>query len=99
LLVIKTRETNNKTLKTPSFFFLEHVQIQVALRWIIAQGATPIVKSFNKERMKINLEVFDWELSEVDLKKIKQVSQCRGFKGERFITENGPYKTAEDLWD
>lgn len=49
--------------------------------------------------MKINLEVFDWELSEVDLEKIKQVSQCRGFKGERFVTENGPYKTTEDLFD
>ncbi|RHN52390.1 putative methylecgonone reductase [Medicago truncatula] len=72
---------------------------QVALRWLIEQGATPIVKSFNKERMKKNIELFDWELSEVDLEKIKQVSQCRGFKGERFITENGPYKTTEDLFD
>ncbi|XP_058722621.1 methylecgonone reductase-like [Vicia villosa] len=71
---------------------------QVALRWIIEQGSTPIVKSFNKERMKGNLEIFDWKLSEDDLENIKKIPQYRAFKGERFITKNGPYKTAEDLW-
>ncbi|WJX67071.1 3''-deamino-3''-oxonicotianamine reductase [Trifolium repens] len=72
---------------------------QVALRWLIEQGSTPIVKSFNKERMKANLEIFNWKLSEVDLEKIKMIPQYRAFKGERFISKNGPYKTAEDLWD
>ncbi|CAL5184851.1 unnamed protein product [Lathyrus oleraceus] len=71
---------------------------QVALRWVIEQGSTPIVKSFNKERMKGNLEIFDWKLSKYDLEKIKKIPQYRAFKGERFISENGPYKTAEDLW-
>ncbi|CAJ2667263.1 unnamed protein product [Trifolium pratense] len=72
---------------------------QIALRWLIEQGSTPIVKSFNKERMKANLEIFDWKLNEIDLEKIKQIAQYRAFKGERFISENGPYKTAEELWD
>ncbi|GAU40889.1 hypothetical protein TSUD_296940 [Trifolium subterraneum] len=72
---------------------------QVALRWLIEHGSTPIVKSFNKERMKSNLEIFDWKLNEIDLEKIKQIPQYRAFKGERFILENGPYKTTEDLWD
>jgi diketogulonate reductase-like aldo/keto reductase len=69
------------------------------LKWLIEQGSTPIVKSFNKERMKANLEIFNWKLSEVDLEKIKMIPQYRAFKGERFISKNGPYKTAEDLWD
>ncbi|TKY44859.1 Methylecgonone reductase [Spatholobus suberectus] len=72
---------------------------QVALRWIIEQGATPIVKSFNHARMKENLKIFGWELSEADLEKIKQITEHRGFKGERFVSEFGPYKTLEDLWD
>lgn len=73
--------------------------LQVALRWIIEQGATPIVKSFNSERMKENLKLFDWELSETDSEKIKQIPQHRGFSGERFVNEFGPYKTPQDFWD
>ncbi|XP_004513334.1 methylecgonone reductase-like [Cicer arietinum] len=72
---------------------------QVALRWLIEQGVTPIVRSFNNERMKANLEIFNWKLSEVDLKKIEQIPQYRAFKGEGFITEDGPYKTTDDFWN
>ncbi|CAJ1952185.1 unnamed protein product [Sphenostylis stenocarpa] len=72
---------------------------QVALRWIIEEGATPIVKSFNSERMRQNIEIFDWELSESDAEKIKEIPQHRGFKGERFVSEFGPFKTLEDLWE
>jgi len=75
------------------------VQLQVALRWIIEEGATPIVKSFNSERMKQNLQIFDWELSESDSEKIKEIAQHRGFKGERFVSEFGPFKTLQDLWE
>ncbi|KAL5142804.1 Methylecgonone reductase [Glycine soja] len=63
---------------------------QVALRWIIEQGATPIVKSFNSERMKENLKLFDWELSETDSEKIKQIPQHRGFSGMGTSVENRP---------
>ncbi|XP_051217577.1 deoxymugineic acid synthase 1-D [Lolium perenne] len=48
---------------------------QVALRWIYEQGLTPIVKSFSKERLMQNLEIFDWDLTEDDLIKIGQISQ------------------------
>lgn len=37
---------------------------QVSLRWLHQQGVVPKAKSFNKERMRENLEIFDWELSE-----------------------------------
>ncbi|XP_027357344.1 methylecgonone reductase-like [Abrus precatorius] len=79
-------------------FTVDKTVAQVALRWIVEQGATPIVKSFNPKRMRENLNIFDWELSEDDLEKTKQIPQHRGFNGERFVSEIGPYKTVEDLW-
>ncbi|KAL1356981.1 hypothetical protein HN51_008984 [Arachis hypogaea] len=72
---------------------------QIALRWIHEQGVTPIVRSFNKERMRQNLEIFDWELSKEESEKMCQIPQCRMFKGEAFVSENGPYKSVEELWD
>ena len=58
-----------------------------------------IVKSFNKERMKQNLQIFDWELCDDELEKIKTIPQSRAFKGEIFVHENGSYKSFEELWD
>lgn len=49
--------------------------------------------------MKQNLQIFDWELSEVDLEKIEQIPQHRAYGGARFVSEDGPYKTVEDLWE
>ncbi|KAL2243863.1 methylecgonone reductase-like [Sesamum indicum] len=72
---------------------------QVALRWIHEQGGTPIVKSFNKERMKQNLQIFDWELTVDELCKIQKVPQAKGFRGERFVFPEGQYKSLEQLWD
>ncbi|XP_010069467.2 methylecgonone reductase [Eucalyptus grandis] len=73
---------------------------QIALRWIHEQGASMIVKSFNKERMKENLQILDWGLSQEDLDKIKlQIPQKRGFPGDWFIFEDGPYKSLDELWD
>ncbi|CAN4080991.1 unnamed protein product [Withania somnifera] len=53
---------------------------QVALRWVYEQGVSLVAKSFNKERMKENLHIFDWSLSEQDLKKISQLPQQKGFR-------------------
>ncbi|KAF7852064.1 hypothetical protein BT93_L0592 [Corymbia citriodora subsp. variegata] len=74
---------------------------QVALRWIYEQGASVIVKSFNKERMKENLQILDWGLSQEELDKIKlQIPQRRGFPGDdMFIFEDGPYKSLDEFWD
>ncbi|KAL1356983.1 hypothetical protein AAHE18_05G224100 [Arachis hypogaea] len=72
---------------------------QVALKWILEQGAIPIVKSFNKERMRENLEIFEWELSQEESQKFSQIPQRRMFSGEIFVSENGPYKSLEEFWD
>ncbi|KAJ4711019.1 NADPH-dependent codeinone reductase-like protein [Melia azedarach] len=72
---------------------------QVCLRWIIEQGATVVVKSFNKERLKENLGIFDWELSDNDYEKINKIPQQRMMVKEELITSDGPFKTPEELWD
>ncbi|QCD92373.1 alcohol dehydrogenase [Vigna unguiculata] len=72
---------------------------QIALRWIYEEGASAIVRSFNKERMKENLELFDWELSEEESQKFRHIPQLRLFSGINFVSENGPYKTLEEFWD
>ncbi|KAF8014543.1 hypothetical protein BT93_H0380 [Corymbia citriodora subsp. variegata] len=73
---------------------------QVALRWIYEQGAVVTMKSFNKERMKENLQILEWELSKEDSDKIKlEIPQRRGCPGDLFISEDGPYKSLDELWD
>ncbi|CAL5203566.1 unnamed protein product [Lathyrus oleraceus] len=65
---------------------------QICLRWLYEQGLTFVVKSYDKERMNQNLQIFDWSLSEEDYKKISEIHQ------ERLI--KGPTKPLlDDLWD
>ncbi|KAF8407534.1 hypothetical protein HHK36_006668 [Tetracentron sinense] len=71
----------------------------VALRWIYKQGVSVVVKSFNKGRMKENLQIFGWELSGEEMNKISQILQQRRFPGEQFVSANGPYKSLDELWD
>ncbi|KAM3341072.1 methylecgonone reductase [Capsicum galapagoense] len=72
---------------------------QVALRWVYEQGASVIVKSFNKERMKENLQILDWELSSDEIARIQEIPLCTGFKVDLLIHPNGPYKSAQQFWD
>lgn len=72
---------------------------QICLRWAFEQGVSVLAKSFNKERMKENLEIFEWELTEEENKKISEIPQSRGCLGEDYISVHGPFKTIEELWD
>ncbi|VVA19586.1 PREDICTED: non-functional NADPH-dependent [Prunus dulcis] len=56
-------------------------------------------RSFNKERMKQNLEIFYWELGEDEMNKINQIPQRRLYAGDFFVYEVGPYKSLHQLWD
>ncbi|KAL2327022.1 hypothetical protein Fmac_020449 [Flemingia macrophylla] len=64
---------------------------QVCLRWLYEQGVTIAVKSYNKERMKQNLEIFDWSLAGDDHEKINHIQQVR--------VNNGPVVCVANLWD
>lgn len=46
---------------------------QVMIRWCIDLGTTPLPRSTKPERIKENLNVFDFKLDEEDLAKIKQL--------------------------
>ncbi|KAK3200065.1 hypothetical protein Dsin_023480 [Dipteronia sinensis] len=72
---------------------------QVCLRWLYEQRVSVVVKSYNKERMKENLEIFDWKLSTEDLHKIEQIPQVRGNPADNFVSKDGPFKSIEELWD
>ncbi|XP_059658397.1 non-functional NADPH-dependent codeinone reductase 2-like [Cornus florida] len=72
---------------------------QVALRWVYEQGVSLLVKSFNKERIKENLEIFDWTLSPEDCHKISQIPQQKGWDAIQFIWDEGPYKSIQEFWD
>lgn len=46
---------------------------QVLLRWIIDSGLSAIPKSTNPERLKQNLDIFDFELNEEEMEKMKSL--------------------------
>ncbi len=49
---------------------------QLTLRWIIQKGIVPLPKSVTLERIKSNLEVFDFEISAQDIEKIDSLTDC-----------------------
>ena len=48
---------------------------QILLRWNIQQGIIPIPKSKNPERLKENISVFDFELSERDMARLNAMNE------------------------
>ncbi|OAY61521.1 non-functional NADPH-dependent codeinone reductase 2 [Manihot esculenta] len=72
---------------------------QICLRWAYEQGVCILVKSFHSERMKENLDIFNWTLSEEESKKISEIPQSKGSSGVDYISDQGPFKTLEELWD
>ncbi|XVF85527.1 hypothetical protein PTKIN_Ptkin17bG0124500 [Pterospermum kingtungense] len=72
---------------------------QVCLRWVYEQGVCVLVKSFKKERMKENVDIFNWELSPEESHQISLLPQCKGFPADEFVSDDGPYKSLEELWD
>ncbi|WRX13995.1 NADP-dependent oxidoreductase domain - like 5 [Theobroma cacao] len=61
---------------------------QISLRWLYEQEVSSVAKSFNKERMKQNLDIFDWSLTEEESKKISQLPQRKGIT---FASIFGPH--------
>ncbi|KAI3957711.1 hypothetical protein MKW92_048984 [Papaver armeniacum] len=72
---------------------------QVSLRWVYEQGVSLLMKSYNEERMKENLKIFDWELTAEDLNAISELPQRRIAIADVLVSANGPFKSLEELWD
>ena len=50
---------------------------QIVLRWLVQRGIVPIVKSSNPIRMKENLDIFDFEISQYEMNEIKKLDTGR----------------------
>ena len=51
--------------------------VQIALRWLVQRGVAVIPKSVTPKRIKENFEIFDFELSEVEMNIIEGLNQNR----------------------
>ncbi|XP_077981326.1 aldo-keto reductase family 1 member B1-like [Glandiceps talaboti] len=60
---------------------------QVSLRSIVQRGVTVIPKSENPLRIAENIQIFDFELSEKDMKAIEGVQKGESARIYRFLTE------------
>ncbi|EPZ55592.1 prostaglandin F synthase [[Clostridium] sordellii ATCC 9714] len=61
---------------------------QIVLKWHIQKGIIPIPKSSNENRIKENIEVFDFELSKEDMIAIDLLN-----KGDDMSVSNPPSNT------
>ncbi|XP_030513963.1 D-galacturonate reductase-like [Rhodamnia argentea] len=67
---------------------------QVSLRWLYEQGVSIVTKSFNKQRMRENLDIFGWSLTEEDSERIAQLPQKKGLL---FADVIGPYDISLEI--
>lgn len=54
-----------------------------------------VVKSFNKERLKQNIEIFDWELTEEERIKISQIPQKKRVTVRDIISKEGTLESVD----
>ena len=73
---------NNEVLKSIGDRYNKTVA-QVALRFLIQENVIVIPKSTHKERMKENFEIFDFELSHVDMQTLRSLD-----KGESIFVNH-----------
>ena len=52
---------------------------QVLLRWQVERGCCAVPKSVNETRLKENLSIFDFKLSEEDMKELKTLNKNMRF--------------------
>lgn len=60
---------------------------QIALRWHIDRGTMIIPKSVHKERLKENIDIFDFELDEADLNSLASLDKKKRFSGDPLDQE------------
>ncbi|XP_069619251.1 aldo-keto reductase family 1 member C1-like [Ranitomeya imitator] len=64
---------------------------QVALRYLLERGCVILAKSFNPERIKQNFQVFDFDLSDEDMKSLDGVNKDMRYMTVDFWKESPKY--------
>uniref|UniRef100_A0A0D9V7S4 NADP-dependent oxidoreductase domain-containing protein n=1 Tax=Leersia perrieri TaxID=77586 RepID=A0A0D9V7S4_9ORYZ len=94
---------NSNVLKEPIIISiaekLSKTPAQVALRWNIQMGHSVLPKSVTEERIKQNIDVYDWSIPEDLLAKLSEIKQVRLLRGDVIVNPQSVYKTHEELWD
>jgi len=78
LAVMNRKLMENPILKSLSLKYNKFIP-QIILRWDIQQGVIPIPKSGNPVRLQENINIFDFEMIDDDMKKIDSLNE--NFKG------------------
>ncbi|KAI4347320.1 hypothetical protein L6164_008139 [Bauhinia variegata] len=94
-LILRRSSSTSRFFRKTSFI-LVWMAAQVALRWVSQQEWSALVKSFNKQRMRENLEIFDFELSDEELERMKQIPQRRQFTGDMWLSRSS-YRTLNNF--
>jgi hypothetical protein len=53
---------------------------QVALRWGVQMGHSVLPKSTNKERIRANIDVYDWSIPDDLFAKLSEIEQASGIR-------------------
>ena len=67
---------------------------QIILRWLVQREIVPVVKSANPVRMKENLDIFDFDLSEKEMKQIASLDT-----GHTYATARNTGKAVTEFLD
>jgi len=80
-----------KTQRTPA---------QILIRWGVQRGTSVVPKSVSAQRIASNFQVFDFELSEEDMKRLNSIEpQNRMLTGTFTTLPDGWYPTPQSLFD
>ncbi|KAG2618836.1 hypothetical protein PVAP13_3NG141346 [Panicum virgatum] len=72
---------------------------QVALRWGVQMGHSVLPKSTNEERIRENIDVYDWSIPDDLFARLSEIEQERLIPASFFVHPEGVFKSVEELWD
>lgn len=103
-MMFRSSRNNPKLMEDPTVVSiakeLGKSPAQVLLRWAVQRGTSVLPKSTNRDRIRMNLELFSWELPQTLFNRLNTLPmQKRMLEGDIWLNAAGPYKTYEDLWD
>ncbi|TVU36542.1 hypothetical protein EJB05_18479, partial [Eragrostis curvula] len=62
-------------------------------------GHSVLPKSVSEERIKQNIDIYDWSIPDDLIEKFSEIKQVRLLTGNFAVNPHSVYKTHEELWD